>query len=61
MPAISTRSRRTLTLLDLVMELAAAGASEGEVVAAVMDLLETGRVRLVGQICEPDLRLRPSA
>ena len=45
----------TITLLDLVTELSATGASDREVVAAVMDLLETGRVRLVGQICEEQL------
>ena len=45
----------TLTLLDLVTELSATGASDREVVVAVMDLLETGRVRLIGQICEEHL------
>ena len=45
----------TITLLDLVTELSATGASDREVVVAVMDLLETGRVRLVGQICEEHL------
>ncbi len=43
------------TLLDLVIELNATGASDREVVSAVMDLLETGCVRLIGQICEEDL------
>ena len=52
----SPSGRRTTTLLHLVMELANQGASDGEVVAAVMDLIETGRIRLVGEICEPDLR-----
>ncbi len=46
----------TITLLDLVIELSATGASDREVVAAVMDLLETGRVRLIGEICEEHLR-----
>jgi hypothetical protein len=45
----------TITLLDLVTELSATGASDREVVAAVMDLLETGRVRLIGQVCEEQL------
>jgi hypothetical protein len=44
--------RTTITLLDLVSELSATGATDREVVAAVMDLLETGRVRLSGQICD---------
>lgn len=47
--------RRTITLLDLVSELSAVGATDREVVAAVMDLLETGRVRLIGQIRDEDL------
>ncbi len=45
----------TTTLLDLVIELNATGASDREVVSAVMDLLETGRVRLIGEICEEHL------
>ena len=49
-------SPTTITLLDLVVELSATGASDREVVAAVMDLLETGRVRLIGEICEEHLR-----
>lgn len=48
---------RRITLLDLVSELVDAGGSEGEVSAAVMHLIETGRVRLVGQVCEADLRV----
>jgi hypothetical protein len=50
-----TMPATTITLLDLVTELSATGASDREVVAAVMDLLETGRVRLIGQICEEHL------
>jgi hypothetical protein len=45
----------TITLLELVTELAEAGGSDREVVAAVLDLIETGRVRLIGQVCEADL------
>jgi len=45
----------TITLLDLVIELSATGASDRDVVAAVIDLLETGRVRLIGQICQEHL------
>jgi hypothetical protein len=46
---------RTTTLLDLVSELVDAGGSDREVVTAVLDLVETGRVRLVGQVRGPDL------
>jgi hypothetical protein len=46
---------RTITLLDLVSELVDAGGTDREVVAAVLDLVETGRVRLVGQVREADL------
>ena len=45
---------RLITLLDLVFELGEAGASEREIVAAVVDLVHTGRVQLVGQIREGD-------
>ena len=48
-------SKPTITLLDLVIELSAIQTSDREIVATVMDLLETGRVRLIGQICEEDL------
>ncbi len=49
---------RTTTLLDLVSELVDAGGSDREVVTSVLDLIDRGRVRLVGQIREPDLRVR---
>ncbi len=45
----------TLTLLDLVVELSAAGGSEEEIVFAVLDLVDSGRVRLIGQIREEHL------
>lgn len=47
---------RTITLLDLVCELVDAGGSDREVVAAVMDLIDRGRVRLIGQVREAHLR-----
>ncbi len=37
-----------ITLLDLVDELAQIASNDAEVVAAVADLLESGRVTLVG-------------
>lgn len=48
-------SIRTMTLLDLVSELVDAGGSDREVVMEVMDLVETGRVCLIGQVREADL------
>lgn len=44
-----------ITLLDLVRELGKAGVTDREVVAAVMDVVETDRVRLSGQIGDPHL------
>ncbi len=41
-----------VTLLDLVAALADSGASEVEVVLAITHLVNSGRVRLVGQFCE---------
>ena len=49
---------RTITLLELVSELVDAGGSDREVVTAVLDLIDTGRVRLIGQVREADLRVR---
>jgi hypothetical protein len=53
----STRPE-TLTLLDLVAAVADAASSEEEVVAAVHHLIETGRVHLVGNFCQCDVRRR---
>ena len=50
---------RRVTLLNLVAELLAR-RSEAEVVAAVMDLVERRRVRLVGQFREEHLREEPA-
>lgn len=46
----------TLTLLDLVAAVADASHSEEEVVAAVHHLIESGRVTLVGNFCQRDVR-----
>jgi hypothetical protein len=51
----STRPE-TLTLLDLVAAVADAASTEEEVVAAVHHLIETGRVHLVGNFCQRDVR-----
>ena len=52
-PAIP--SPRTITLLNLVSELMANSTNESELVASVMDLVNRGCVRLIGQVVEPDL------
>jgi hypothetical protein len=49
-------SPRTITLLNLVSELVEDSANDRELVASVMDLVNRGCVRLVGQVVEPDLR-----
>jgi hypothetical protein len=46
----------TLTLLDLVAAVADASNSEEEVVAAVHHLIDSGRVTLVGNFCQRDVR-----
>ncbi len=48
-------SPRTITLLNLVSELMANSTNESELVASVMDLVNRGCVRLIGQVVEPDL------
>jgi len=48
-------SPRTITLLNLVSELVEDSANDRELVASVMDLVNRGCVRLVGQVVEPDL------
>ena len=48
-------SPRTITLLNLVSELVENSANESELVASVMDLVNRGCVRLIGQVVEPDL------
>lgn len=48
----------TLTLLDLVAAVADAAHSEEEVIATVHHLIESGRVHLVGNFCQRDVRRR---
>ena len=50
---------RRVTLLNLVAELAVRN-SEGEVIAAVLDLVERRRVQLVGQFREEHIREAPT-
>ncbi|MFI5314824.1 MAG: hypothetical protein ACHQ6T_03930 [Myxococcota bacterium] len=46
----------TLTLLDLVTAVADVAETEEEVVAAVHHLIDSGRVHLVGNFCQRDVR-----
>jgi hypothetical protein len=51
----ATSSPRTITLLNLVSELVEDSANDREIVTSVMDLVNRGCVRLIGQVVEPDL------
>ncbi len=51
------REARRSTLLDLVAALADSGASEAEVVWAITDLVNSGRVRLVGQFRQAHIQI----
>jgi hypothetical protein len=53
---IEVNQPETLTLLDLVAAVAEAASSEEEVVAAVHHLIESGRVKLVGNFCQREVR-----
>jgi hypothetical protein len=48
---------QTLTLLDLVTAIVDSGATESEVVATVARLVNSGRVRLVGNFRGADVRI----
>jgi hypothetical protein len=48
---------QTLTLLDLVTAIVDSGATETEVVATVARLVNSGRVRLVGNFLGADVRI----
>ncbi len=48
---------RRVTLLDLVAALADSGASEVELVCAITHLVNSGRVRLVGQFREAPIQI----
>ncbi len=52
-----SREARGSTLLDLVAALAESGASEVEVVRAITHLVNSGRVRLVGQFRETHIQI----
>ena len=54
--SLEVNQPETLTLLDLVAAVADASTSEEEVIAAVHHLIESGRVTLVGNFCQRDVR-----
>ena len=54
-PQDSRRAPRNVTLLNLVAELST-GVCEHEVIAAVMDLIATRQVTLIGQVLEKDIK-----
>jgi hypothetical protein len=54
--SLEVNKPETLTLLDLVAAVSDASHSEEEVVAAVHHLIESGRVTLVGNFCQRDVR-----
>jgi hypothetical protein len=47
--------QRTITLLALVADLLEDGVPDREVVEQVLDLVSSGRVRLIGQVVGRDL------
>ncbi len=51
------REARTSTLLDLVAAVADSGATEGEVVWAIVHMVNSGRVRLVGEFREAHIQI----
>jgi hypothetical protein len=50
-----TLNPRAITLLNLVSELVEGSANDREIVASVMNLVNRGNVRLIGQVVEMDL------
>jgi hypothetical protein len=51
------QARQVLTLLDLVTAVSEAAESEAEVVATVTHLINTGKIRLVGNFQGADVRV----
>ncbi len=51
------REARRSTLLDLVAAVADSGATEMEVVWAIVHMVNSGRVRLVGQFREAHIQI----
>ena len=48
---------QVMPLLDLVSSIAASAETDAEVVAAVTDLINTGKVRLIGNFRGADVRV----
>ena len=55
------REARTSTLLDLVGALADSGANEVEVVWAIVHMVNSGRVRLLGQFREAHIQTKEAS
>jgi hypothetical protein len=55
--ALEAEPERAITLLELVVALVDAGASEQEVVSSVARLVNSGRVRLIGSFRGADVRI----
>lgn len=54
----ATASQAPLTLLELVAAVAEESRSDAEVLAVVRDLIDSGRVKLIGNFRGADLRIR---
>ncbi len=48
---------QVMTLLDLVSSIAASAETDAEVVAAVTDLINSGKIRLIGNFRGADVRV----
>ncbi len=53
----SPKQGRAITLLDLVAAIVESGATEAEVVATVTDLVNSGRVKLIGNFQGADVQV----
>ena len=51
------QEQQKITLLDLVIAVAEASESEAEVVATVTHLINTGRIKLIGNFLGADVRV----
>jgi hypothetical protein len=56
--AVADGEERILTLLELVAAVAEEAETDAEILAAVTDLINTGRVRLIGSFLGADVQVR---
>jgi hypothetical protein len=56
--AVADGEERILTLLELVAAVAEEAETDAEIIAAVPDLINTGRVRLIGSFLGADVQVR---